>query len=167
MPPGIGGRAALNGSGLGGLCYGPVVDAEPVGRYAPDKNACSVWGFSLLGVGAVRRESDEGRMRFVSLNLDVGDAAVLRCVVQRVVTACPCRALGRPARCHECEVIESVLADLNSVLDRSTGESRVAGPLRGAAAPHQAALPETTYGAGPEATRRLRVVPGGLVDASR
>ena len=124
-------------------------------------------GFSLLGVGAARRESDEGRMRFVSLNLDVGDAAVLRRVVERVVTACPCRALGRPARCHDCEVIESLLADLNSVLDRSAGERRVARHLHGAAASREVGLSEIAFGGGSEATPRLRVVPGGLVDASR
>jgi hypothetical protein len=96
-------------------------------------------------------------MRFVTLNLDVQDARVVRQTVAGAIGRCGCQGGDGPGACLACEALAAVLADLDRLLTgarpRRTGLGLSSGqpPVRAGGA---VALPATA-GAG----ARLRLVP--------
>jgi hypothetical protein len=97
-------------------------------------------------------------MRFVSLNLDVQDARVVRHTVAGAIGRCGCPRGDDDRSCPSCEALEAVLADLDRLLSgagaRRTrlGSALGTAPLRPGGV---AALPAAAGAAG----QRLQLVP--------
>lgn len=112
-------------------------------------------------------------MRFISLNLDLDDAAVLRRALEVATAGCGCLLGPAAARCRDCDAIGAVLGDLDRLLispgraaDRSFGSVVERNQMVGGMARSSddgPSHPTPTLRNGP----RLRVVRGGLVDANR
>ncbi len=109
-------------------------------------------------------------MRFVSLNMDLHDAASLRRAVAGAITHCPCTGSGMSTRCDACASLIGIASDLDYLLSRSNGPST----NREGSRANQGASPiaidprahPVTHDARPvpHSDRRLRVVPELLTD---
>ena len=104
-------------------------------------------------------------MRFVTLNLGLGEAAALRRAVEGALGACPCREEPGRARCPECADLETIRNDLHRFAGSGTDHS-FASPVADALLtgpnerPGRAAAPLTA-----DLRRRLWIVPAATVDA--
>ena len=103
-------------------------------------------------------------MRFVTLNLDAGDAATLRRAVEGALAACPCQEEPRPAPCHGCAALEAIRDELARMLAPRIGRpATAAGEDRVVGWEGTASRGDAETGAG--LRRRLYVVPPVTADA--
>lgn len=61
-------------------------------------------------------------MRFVTLNLDVHDARIIRQSLAATLAGCPCRAATPAGPCHNCVALQSIVEDLDQMLARAADE---------------------------------------------
>ncbi len=104
-------------------------------------------------------------MRFVTLNLDVGDAAALRQAVEGALVACSCREEAGRALCPTCAALNAIHDDLSRFLtpparDGSRLLSRMQHTLNAEPRP-----PGDHPRGGGAGDRRLWVVRSALLDA--
>lgn len=59
-------------------------------------------------------------MRVVSLNLDHGDATVVRRAIRQALAACPCAQRPGRTACRDCQALTATLAELDRLVQRPT-----------------------------------------------
>lgn len=97
-------------------------------------------------------------MRFVTLNLDVQDARVIRHTVARGIAGCGCRRGLAHDPCGSCQTLEAVLADLDRLLTRGVA-GRPDAPRRQHATAELAPPRPSQSLAKPTGTHNLRLLP--------
>ena len=104
-------------------------------------------------------------MRFVTLNLDVGDAAALRQAVEGALVACSCRENAGRARCPTCAALDAIRDDLGRFLTSPARDgSRLLSRTERVLATERCHPSDRREGGGAD-DRRLWVVPSALLDA--
>lgn len=100
-------------------------------------------------------------MRFVSLNLDLDDAMLLRQALVLAIGDCACGSSDGLGTCAACASRNGLLSELDNVIERADSgvRKRVGDPPR---------LQDVWLGTGFAHTERpvaaLRLLPGGLLD---
>lgn len=100
-------------------------------------------------------------VRFVSLNLDLDDAMLLRQALILAVGNCACGLDAGQRRCTACISRNSLLSELDRVIERAdSGVRRRAGDM----AEVQDLWLGTGFAASARPASALRLIPGGLLD---
>ena len=133
---------------------------DPVPGPVRPSGRCFVRSGRLGGDGDARGLGDHV-VRFVSLNLDLDDAMLLRQALILAVGNCACGSDVGQRRCTACISRNSLLSELDRVIERAdSGVRRRAGDV----AEVQDLWLGTGFAAAARPASALRLIPGGLLD---